>query len=240
LIDNNFDSTNYFRLGRYNREAASIYRAKFIQDLINNKIDINKAYVIENLDQLRHLKILFENSNHGFFYRNNLWLLLPNKKNLMTKSDINKFDSIDFLKITKDEIYVKQNLDNGILGLGWSHPNYGKNVGSNGVWSEGYYSSFIFQSDKNKINSLTIFLKQVFVENNDELKLRIIINKTKYKDLSLNSKSKKIYLNDLNDYLLNGTNSITINIINPSTPLSTLKSIDGRLLGILIEKVLFR
>ena len=26
LIDNNFESTNYFRLGRYNREFASIIR----------------------------------------------------------------------------------------------------------------------------------------------------------------------------------------------------------------------
>ena len=43
----------------------------------------------------------------------------------------------------------------------------------------------------------------------------------------------------IEDYLVNGDNVITFNILNPSTPLSKLTSIDGRLLGILVEETLF-
>lgn len=240
LINNNFENTNYFRLGRYNREAASIYRAEFVKNLLNKKFDFNKAYVIENFDQLRHLKILFENSDHGFFYRDDLWLLLPKQKDLMTQIDRDRLNSVNFNSIKKKEINVNQNIDGGILGLGWSHPNYGKNVANNGVWSEGYFSSFIFYQEKNITNSFTIFLKQVFTNKDDELILKIFINEKKFKEISINSKSKKIDLEEINDYLLNGINVITINIINPSTPLSKLVSIDGRLLGILVEKVLIK
>ena len=49
----------------------------------------------------------------------------------------------------------------------------------------------------------------------------------------------KFFLTNINDYILDGINTITINIINPSTPLSKLTSIDGRLLGIMVEKILF-
>ena len=239
LIKNDFESTNYFRLGRYNREAASIYRAKFVEDLNNRIIDLDKAYVIENFDQLRHLKILFENSNHGFFYRDGLWFLLPNQKSLMTQSDIDKFNSIDFHIITKNEFYINQNDKEGILGLGWSHPNYGRNLRNSGVWSEGYYSSFIFKAKKDDINSLSIFLSQVFANKNKNLNLEIFINENKYENISLDSTTTKIFLININDYIIDGINTITINIINPSTPLSKLTSIDGRLLGIMVEKILF-
>ena len=57
LIDNNFESTNYFRLGRYNRELASEYRSKFIKKLMLKDIDSSKAFIIENKDHLRHMKV---------------------------------------------------------------------------------------------------------------------------------------------------------------------------------------
>ena len=57
LIDNNFESTNYFRLGRYNREFASEYRSKFIKKLMLKKIDLKKAFIIENKRSLKTYKI---------------------------------------------------------------------------------------------------------------------------------------------------------------------------------------
>ena len=125
------------------------------------------------------------------------------------------------------------------MGFGWSHPNYGKSIGSGGVWSEGYFSSLIFKTEDAIIDSIDVLLKQVFTYKDKDLKIKISINNKSFKEISLNSKSKKIILNDIEDYLVNGDNVITFNILNPSTPLSKLTSIDGRLLGILVEEILF-
>ena len=239
LIDNNFKSTNYFRLGRYNREFASEYRSKFVKKLMFKEIDTSKAYIIENEDQLRHIKLLFEDSDHGFFNRNGLWILLPELKKLMSESDLLKFNSIKARPVIDENIQIKENSKDGILGLGWSHPNYGRSIGSSGVWSEGYFSSFIFNNQNIKINSVNVLLKQVFTNKNEDLKIKILINNQNFKEISLSSNIKKITLNDIKDYLINGNNVITFNILNPSTPLSKLASIDGRLLGILVEEIVF-
>ena len=239
LIDNDFESTNYFRLGRYNREIASEYRSKFVKKLTLKEIDLNKAFVIENKDHLRHIKFLFKDSNHGFFNRNGLWILLPEQRKLMSKNDLAKFNSIDVRVVNNEKIKIKENSKNGILGLGWSHPNYGRSIGISGVWSEGYFSSFIFKLQDVKIEKINIFLKQVFTHQNKDLKIRILINNKNYKEISLDLNSKKISLKNIEDYLISGDNIITINILNPTTPLSKLTSIDGRLLGILVEEIEF-
>tara|TARA_B100001057_G_scaffold467434_1_gene525574 strand:- start:1425 stop:3515 length:2091 start_codon:yes stop_codon:yes gene_type:complete len=239
LIDNNFESTNYFRLGRYNREFASEYRSKFVKKLMLKEIDSNKAFIIENKDQLRHLKFLFKDSNHGFFKRNGLWILLPQQRKLMTESDLLEFKSVKSRLVSDEVLLIKENSKEGILGLGWSHPNYGRSIGSSGVWSEGYFSSFIFKTEDAKINSINITLKQVFTHKNEDLKIKILINNENFKEISLNVNSKEILLNDIKKYLINDDNVITLNILNPSTPLSKLTSIDGRLLGVLVEKIVF-
>ena len=125
------------------------------------------------------------------------------------------------------------------MGLGWSHPNYGRSIGASGVWSEGYFSSFIFRLQDTKIETINVFLKQVFTDHNEDLRIKILINDKNYKEISLDLKSKKINLEKIEDYLFNGVNIITFNILNPSTPLSKLTSIDGRLLGILVEEIEF-
>ena len=239
LIDNNFKSTNYFRLGRYNREFASEYRSKFIEKLMLKKVDSNKAFIIENKDHLRHIKFLFKDTNHGFFNRNGLWIFLPKQRKLMSEFDLSKFNSIKPRLVKNENIQIGENSKNGILGLGWSHPNYGRSIGNSGVWSEGYFSSLVFRTKDTKINSINVFLKQVFTHKKEDLKIKILINNKNYKEISLDSNSKKIILNDIKNYLINGNNVITFNILNPSTPLSKLVSIDGRLLGILVREIVF-
>lgn len=240
LIKNDFESTNYFRLGRYNREAASVYRSEFIGDLMEKKIDFKKAYIIESSDHLRHLKILFNKSNHGFFYRDRLWFLLPKQKNFMTKEDHEIFNSINFRVINvNDQINLIQNDKNGILGLGWSHSAYGRSTDNNGVWSEGNFSTLLFDLKEKKIDTINIILNKVFVDKKNETLIDIIINDKNYQNIKLNSQAKKIELTNINGFLKKGNNLITLNIKNPSTPLSRLESVDGRLLGILVEKINF-
>ena len=70
----------FLDLGRYNREAASIYRSKLYKDLIEKKINYESIYVVDNIDHLRHLKYIYKDSDHGFFNRNNVWIILPGYK----------------------------------------------------------------------------------------------------------------------------------------------------------------
>ncbi len=240
LINNNLDSTNYFRLGRYNREAASIYRSEFIENIMEKKIDKDKAYIIENVDQLRHLKILLKDTEHGIFFRDGLWILLPYQRKMMLKKDISKLNLVEFNSLKDGNIKLAQNDENGIFGLGWSHPSYGKNIENTGAWSEGNYSSLIFDTADYKLNSMKVILKKVLTnKKNDNLKIRIFINNLQYKDVYLNSKNEEINIDNLKKYIVKGTNVITFNILNPLTPKSRLESIDGRLLGILVEKLIF-
>ena len=67
--------------------------------------------------------------------------------------------------ITKKKILLNQNNEDGILGLGWSHPSYGRNLRNIGVWSEGYYSSFIFNTKK-----MTLKFKFIFKISFDQQK----------------------------------------------------------------------
>ena len=55
----------------------------------------------------------------------------------------------------------------------------------------------------------------------------------------MNSNNEEINIDNLKEYIVKGSNIITFNILNPLTPKSRLESIDGRLLGILVEKVIF-
>ncbi len=240
LINNNFYSTNYFRLGRYNREAASKYRSKFIENVMNKKINKDNAYIIENLDQLRHLKILLRDTEHGIFFRDGLWILLPNQKKMMLNKDISQLNLVKLHLLKEKNIRLSQNDENGILGLGWSHPSYGRTLGNTGVWSEGYYSSLIFESADYGLDSMKVILRKVLTnKKKDNLKIRIFINGLKYRDIYLNSNNEEINIDNLKEYIVKGSNIITFNILNPLTPKSRLESIDGRLLGILVEKVIF-
>ena len=58
---------------------------------------------------------------------------------------------------------------------------------------EGYYSSIIFKAKKDDINSLSIFLSQVFTNKNKNLNLEIFINDYKYENISLDSKLLKFF-----------------------------------------------
>jgi hypothetical protein len=51
---------------------------------------------------------------------------------------------------------------------------------------------------------------------------------------------KKIYLDLKNEKLRKNVNILTINIKKPVTPVSMLESVDGRLLGLLVNNLEFQ
>jgi len=243
LIDNKFEKTNVFRLGRYNRQELSKERNKIYLELNENELDKRAIYVVENIDHLRHLNFLYKDTNHGFFDVNNVWLILPNKKSKMLDIDLKKLSSIDYRKIRanqKIDISIKD--IRGILGLGWSHASYGKNISNKGVWTEGNKSTLIFEVNENdQFNYFSITVGKVLVEKNKALQVDVYLNKEYIKSLSLkNFEDQKILIDYSQKGLIKGINLIDFEIKNPITPISKLESVDGRLLGFLIKDIKFR
>ena len=241
LMEKKFNKTNFFRLGRYNRETASIYRSNFYKEILNKKINIKKAYVIENYDHLRNMKFLFENSEHGFFYKNNLWFFLPNYKKFMKDKDILEFETIKYKNINVgDKIKINLNDINGILGFGWSHPSYGSKISSSGAWTEGNFSSLVFNISIKNIDKIIIDTKKILKERNKNVKLNFSLNNISLPNQNIKIHSNKIELSSIKNYLELGSNKLIIEIENPQTALSKLESVDARLLGVLIDSLEFK
>ena len=243
MINKNFLETNIARLGRFNRLEASILRAKLYKNLIDKNINTETIYIIDNLDHLRHIKFLYEDSKHGIFYRDELWFLLPNSKKDIKKIDSNKLSNVEYLEIELNKNYQLQpNLNKGMLGLGWSHANYGRTLNNDGVWSEGYLSSLLFSIKKDtKINLIKLNIKKIINFQNKPLIFDIFINNNFFKTVNLKETSDlNLTLRTDNFDFRDTINIIDFKIRNPVTPISILESIDGRLLGFLIKNVEFQ
>tara|TARA_B110000037_G_scaffold206467_1_gene252440 strand:+ start:23 stop:2119 length:2097 start_codon:yes stop_codon:yes gene_type:complete len=243
MINENFLETNIARLGRFNRAEASILRAKLYKNLIDKNINTETIYIIDNLDHLRHIKFLYENSKHGIFYRDELWFLLPNSKKNIKKIDSNELSNVEYLEIELNKNYKLQpNLNMGMLGLGWSHANYGRTLNNEGVWSEGYLSSLLFSIKKDtKINLIKLNIKKIINFQNKPLIFDIFINNNFLKTVNLKETSDlNLTLRTDNFDFRDMTNVIDFKIRNPVTPISILESVDGRLLGFLIKNIEFQ
>tara|TARA_B100000315_G_scaffold257188_1_gene305182 strand:- start:627 stop:2729 length:2103 start_codon:yes stop_codon:yes gene_type:complete len=242
LIKKKFDKTNIFRLGRYNRQQISKQRSKLYLELNESKLDSRTIYIVENIDHLRHLNFLFKDTNHGFFNLNNIWAILPNKKSKMLDKDLKKLNLTNYKKIkVNQKINISTKDTNGILGLGWSHASYGRNVSNLGAWSEGYKSSLIFEvSDSDQFNYASITVGRVLIEKDQTLLADIYLNNEYLKSLSLeNFKDQEILIDFSQKGFKKGINLIDFKIKNPITPVSKLESVDGRLLGFLFKDIEF-
>ena len=239
LIEEKFDTTNLFRLGRYNREEASIYRSKLYKNLIEKKIDNDTAYIVDNFDHLRHLKYIFRDSVHGFFNINGIWMILPGQRHLMTLEDKKKLEKINYKKVKPNKmISVKIKNKDGVLGMGWSHPSYGRTIKTEGAWTEGYSSNILFIPDK-KINSIIINVSKTIFKNQNLSNIDFFLNNNQLSNIKFLN-DKKIYLDLKNEKLRKNVNILTINIEKPVTPVSMLESVDGRLLGLLVNNLEFQ
>ena len=241
LMEYKFQSTNISRLGRYNRTEASSARSQLYLDLFEKNIDPNTAYIIDGIDHLRHLKVIYSDSNHGFFFRDNIWLLLPNLRSMMSNQDIENLNQIKFTNLEVNKKYVvRQNVDNGFLGLGWSHAAYGREINDSGVWSEGHVNSLIFLLNEDVLlKSIDLNFAKIMTHKSEYLNLEIFINNKFFKKLDL--KNLYDYKFDVStaDFKI-GINTITFKVKNPITPISKFESVDGRLLGFHLKNILFQ
>ena len=239
LLNGNFKKTDIFALGRINRNKASIHRNKTYEHFRNNKLEKNTVFVINDKNHLRNLKFLFKKSNNAFLFRDNLWILVPNYKNKMSKNDWNEFNKIDFVEIFPEEekkLHISD--ENSVIGLGWTH-----NLGDLGVWTEGNEANIIFKFKNYEPRDYTLRfkIKSVMTNNADKLNIKIKVNDELVKKLNFdrftNQDNQFINITMKKENLNNELHKVDFVIKNPISPVSLLESADGRHLGILVESI---
>ena len=239
LLNGNYKKTDIIELARYDRNKASKYRNKTYENFRKNKLEKNTVFIIDNKNHLRNLKFLLKESNSGFFFRNNLWILIPNYKNKMSKNDRNEFNNVDFIEIfpgKEKKLYLYD--EESIIGFGWTH-----DLNNIGVWTEGKEANIIFKfrNHERKDYKLKFKIKSAMTNNIDKLNLHIKLDGKLVKKISFdrfnNKDNKFIDINLKQENLIKELHKVDFIIDNPVSPLSLLESSDGRELGILLESI---
>lgn len=229
-----FKKTNIVRQARFSRSKTASARYKLYENFYKKKLLPNSIFVIDNEAHLRHLKYLLEKENVGFFYRDDMWLMIENKKSLMNSLDKEKLKSIKINKIDfNNKIYPEFN-KKIYQGLGWSH-----NREMKGIWSDGERSTLMFLIDNNENDQYLNIEMLPFV--NKKLDMEIYVNGKIENNYSFMNKDKnKLFLKKIN---LN-TNNMKSNIAiidfkyrNLTSPWELFESPDARKLGILIKSI---
>ena len=234
ILKYNFLKSDIARLGRFDRKKASENRNKLYYDLNNKFVDNNTAYVIDNINHLRYLKYLYSSEDMGFFFIDNVWLMLPGYKNKMSKSDISELNKFNIVEIqeNKKHLFTRNNLQNP-LGLGWS---FSKKM--NGIWTEGNELNILFNFNrkKNKIYTVRLKLVSLITRPNQKINGFIKIDNKKFKHFEFKDLSDDFLEFEIPN-LENKPYKIDVHINNPLSPLELLQSADGRMLGLLIESI---
>ena len=233
----NIEKTNLVVFGRGNRKLAAEARYNLYDVFRERKLSSDTIYLIHGLGHLRHLKYLFKNENVGFFYRDNVWSMAMNEKELMSDNDIIKFEKITpkILKINEKKNLIFNDDDN-YYGLGWSH-----NLGKTGIWSEGEVSTLLFRTEKNYGDiKLDIICNPYISRKSNVLEFDIYVNNLFNQNVKLESTIDRTIEILISQELLKD-NEIKIDFIfkNLISPHEALESPDSRKLGILVKNMRF-
>ena len=203
---------------------------------VKKKLALNTVYVVHGLGHLRHLKHLLKDENVGFFYRDNIWIMVRAEKERMNDNDKKIFKNTKpkLLEINeKKSLYFEDN-DN-YYGFGWSH-----NFKKLGIWSEGQMSTLLFRTEKNYGDlKLEILCKPYITKKNNISELDIYVNNSFNKNVKLTNNNQdetfKILINK--KIIKNNEIKIDFNFKNLVSPYEVLESPDSRKLGILIKNI---
>jgi hypothetical protein len=233
---NKIQKTNLAPQARVNRKVVAEARYTLYKNFNNKKLDPKALYVIGHSSQLKHLKNLFNNEDVAFFYRDNIWFMVMNEKNLMNDKDKEMLNKITpkVLELKKNETLNFED-SSSYHGLGWSH-----NSSKNGVWSEGNISTLFFKTKENYGNiKLEIFFKPYLTKNKTTKEFDIYVNDKLNKKIELKNKSEENKIEILIDGQQVKNNEVKIDFIfkNLMSPYEALESPDSRKLGILVKNI---
>tara|TARA_B100000686_G_C16805430_1_gene989826 strand:+ start:5145 stop:7280 length:2136 start_codon:yes stop_codon:yes gene_type:complete len=222
------------------RSKAALARYNFNKSILNKTLPNDTAYVIDNLGHLKQMKFFLKNTEVGFFYRDQVWLALPNKKNEMLAKDRKNLSKIKFSEININEVYkfnFKEREE--LLGVGWSH----NNESEGGVWSEGDISFILFRIKDTKKKELKLELNiKPYNSNKDKnFDVKIFLNNNLKKEVKLiNLKENERIIIDLENDDIKDENVIMFKFNNLISPLEIFESPDARKLGILLKSMKFK
>ena len=240
---NNIKKTNIVKMARMNRKAAADAKYDLYNSFNNLELSDETIYVINGSSHLRNLKYLFKDKNVGFFYRDNIWLMILNEKHLMNDSDKEMFNAIQLETLSinqyKNLNFVRSsntyNQENIYYGFGWSH-----NFSKAGIWSEGYTSTLLFNTEKfDKRVKLEIYCTPHITKKNQVLELDIFINNLIKKKIKLSDSDKdhKIEILLFEKDISGNEIKVDFHFKNPISPYEVFDSPDSRKLGLLIKKI---
>lgn len=234
---NNFKKTNIIKSARVDRSKISNLKYQLNEDFTKKKLDSKTLYIIDNIGHLINLKNIFNNENVGFFLRDNIWSMIPGKKDKMTIEDTRLLNNIEPETLTFSKTEKINFNQSSFLGLGWTH-----NFNKNGAWSEGKYSYLQFQSNENSDDLyLELELIPFLTEKNSNLNLEIFINDKLNKIINFEfdekDKTKKVKLKISKNIIEN--NLINIKFINKNllSPYDVNFHPDSRKLAFLLTKI---
>lgn len=232
-----FKKTNIVKTARIDRNKAALSRYKLNKDFADKKINAKTIYIIDNIGHLLTLKEIFKNDDVGFFFRDNIWSMIKDKKETMNNIDRVKLSEISIPQIKYKNNEIDEN--SKLLGLGWTH-----NFGKGGVWSEGNTSNLLLKINdkKNDYTIIELIIKPFVNEKINELDLDIFINEVfnsnhKFKHQKENSQNFKIKLKINNNLVVDNKMNIKFINKNPRSPLDILQSPDSRKIGFLLRNI---
>ena len=241
LLSQNIKSTDIATYGRYNRKKASISRSNLYKSFDEGIIEKKTIFAIDNKNHLRNLKYLFKNKNVGFFFRDNVWIVVWGKKNEMTdfdKKELNKYDPLVLFE--KEKMILNFQDEQAVYGLGWTHNFHSPNPG---IWTEGNISTLLFKFN-NKTNEdyiIIIKLGSLITEKNKPINFSVYVNDIFIKKFSLKNinelNENSIELRLKKELITDDIHYIKFIINNPISPLELFQSPDARKLGLLVESI---
>jgi hypothetical protein len=241
LLSQNIKSTDIATYGRYNRKKASISRSNLYKSFDEGIIEKKTIFAIDNKNHLRNLKYLFKNKNIGFFFRDNVWVVVSGNKNEMTdfdKKELNKYDPLVLPE--KEKMIFNFQDEQAVHGFGWTHNFHSPNPG---IWTEGNISTLLFRFN-NKTNEdyiIKIKLGSLITEKNKPINFSVYVNDIFIKKFSLKNinelNENSIELRLKKELITEDTHYIKFKINNPVSPLELFQSPDARRLGILVESI---
>jgi len=231
------EKTNLVKLARINRKAVADAKYNLYSSFRKKKLSTDTVYVVDGLGHLKNLKYIFKDTNVGFFYRDDIWVMVANEKERMNQKDNKLFNEIELslLEINKKYNFNAKNKNN-YNGFGWSH-----NSGKSGVWSEGKISTLLFKTDKKYKNlKLSIDFLPHITKKNAFFEFEIFVNNLFFKKIKLtNGKlEQNIEIIIKEEFMDANKMKIDFQFKNIVSPYDVLTSPDSRKLGILLKNII--
>lgn len=240
-VKNNFNSEiQYF--ARYDRGQLIDLRYKNYQKILNNKLDKNRIYIVNNMGHANHIKnVLDPNGTHEFIEIDNIKILIDKNLSKTLKTNKKFLKNIQSKKIDLDLIYEPEFREGSdelsFLGIGWT--KHGNNLAA---VSDGSFAALFFNLSELELDNYQLVIdiqgkiknlnQNIIININDEFnfKKEIILNKkNESAQILIPINLKK--MNNNENYL------IDFNITGQVTDFEILKSPDRKKIGFKINSI---